>query len=103
MQETELREPTHCDSVLLIHPRKLQPELALRQCRRRLAAGEKQPQRLASLEAEAVNEALQASQLFQNPARQETQGLRRAVGGAHVRRNASKAAVASSSEAITSQ
>ena len=73
--ETELREAPHRDTVLLIRPGELQPELTLGDRGGGVTAGDEEAQRGVALGAELMDARLQRAKLLKGPARQNPQTL----------------------------
>ena len=99
----ELRQAAHGDTIFLIDPDELQPEVPLRERGCHVAARHEDPQRCIAMCTKLTDACLQRAELFPSAARQNPYRLRCTFGDAHTRRNASNAAVVSSSSAITSQ
>ena len=72
MLGTKLHQTTQSDAILLVHPRKLEPELALRDSSGGMAAREKQPQRKATFSGQLAQHGLQTTELVPRAARQES-------------------------------
>ena len=103
MRRAELREAMHRHTVFLVGPGELEPEIPLCERGCHVAACHEDPQRCIAMHTELVDARLQRAELLTSAARQNPQRLRGPLGGAHTRRNASNAAVVSSSSAMTSQ
>ncbi len=98
----KLREPPHRSTVFLVRPGELEPELALRDHGRGMAARQKQAQHFVALRALLVHALLQRPEFLQSAARQDPEALSGSAQGAHVR-STSNSAVVRSSSAITAQ
>jgi hypothetical protein len=69
--QTKLRQPPHGDPVLLVNPRKLQPEFALRDGRSGIPAGYQHSQRRIAVGCQFLHCILQGAELIQYPARKQ--------------------------------
>lgn len=98
----ELREPTDGDSILLIEPRELEPELALGGCDSDEAARCEHAQSDVAIGGELAHQRLQLAQLVECAAGEELRGHGSPGQTPRVRSTSSSAVVLSRS-AITAQ
>jgi len=68
MVRAEQRQTPYGDAVLLVGPGELEPEVALRQRRRGVAAGDEQAQRGIAVHTELVNARLERAELLESAA-----------------------------------
>jgi hypothetical protein len=69
--QTKLRQPPHGNPVLLVYPRKLQPELALSDGCGGIPAGYQHSQRRITVGRQFLHCILQGAELIQCPARKQ--------------------------------